>query len=202
MRLQWVSATQTNPKLCGGTQKLPSARSRYSWSEWVYVCSWMGKYGCTAKMGAGASPLQRSMRSFISAGREAENFQECSRQDVHVWGEHCAIMTPDLTVWHWLSPPTSSGSLCLIPVGAHNRPTVYSVHNIKCIELCLFSICNTWFGSSCMRQGSAFRKSGDHKVSGLNLETFSTKRLNFKSTVFLIKRSSHSIHSQLLLKRV
>lgn len=66
--------------------------------------TWMGQCRCAAKMGAWSVPFQRSMRSFISAEREAENFLECSRQGIHVWEEYCAMETLDVTVWHWLFP--------------------------------------------------------------------------------------------------
>lgn len=137
-----VSATQTNlgAFFWGGRHKMPPCKRQV-----VMICGW--GHSARQKMEARASLFRGQCTHSYQPGGRLRTLRNVSRQGVRVWGEYCAIVTLDLTVWHWLVLPPV-GPLCLIPVGAHNRPTVYSVNNIKCIEWFLFSHCDMWFWSS------------------------------------------------------
>lgn len=111
MLLKWASAPQTNLRYCHDTHRVPFARSRYSWSVWVHVCTRTGQCRWVARMRVRASHFRGQCTHSYQLGREAENFLECSKQGLHVWGEYCATRTLDLTVWHWLFPPLQWASL-------------------------------------------------------------------------------------------
>lgn len=146
----------------GGRHKMPPCKRQV-----VMICRW--GHGARQKMEARASLFRGQCTHSYQPGGRLRTLRNVSRQGVRVWGEYCAIVTLDLTVWHWLFLPPV-GPLCLIPVGAHNRATVYSVNNIKCIEWLLFSHCDMWFRSSCPRRRSrgSVCKRLDRKLTGLN----------------------------------
>lgn len=79
---------------------------------------------CMARDGSEGVSFQRSMHSFISAGREAENFEECFQTRRPCLRGVLCDRDSGLDSLTLIFPPSSGTSLS-DTVGAHNRPTVY-----------------------------------------------------------------------------
>ena len=126
------SATQTNLRLFGDTQ---SASCSQTFMVSVSLC-WDGAVWVRGEDGSEGVPFQRSMHSFISAGRRLRTLWNVP--DKASMSEGSIVRSRLRTRQFDTNFSPSSGSHCPIPVSTYNRPPVYSVNNIKPIEWFLF----------------------------------------------------------------
>ena len=85
----------------------------------VTICGW--ERSAWQEMEARASLFRGQCTHSYQPGGRLRTLRNVSRQGVRVWGEYCAIVTLDLTVWHWFFLPPV-GPLCLIQLARTTDP--------------------------------------------------------------------------------